>query len=231
VKNTSSSSLTAHPNAFGATMLVIGLLAGILIGIYLPSLLSTSQSTGNQSTERQNIPIDNAPILGDANAPVTIVEFSDFQCPFCASFFNETLPQLQKDYIDTGKAKLIYKNLPITNIHPYAERAAEAAECAEKQGKFWEYHDTLFKNQQTWASENATAIFKKYASNLGLNATEFDNCLDSNKYSSEISKDLQDGQNAGVTGTPTFFINGIRVVGAQPYSIFKQTIDSELNRQ
>lgn len=227
-----SSDLLAHPKTFGAVMLAIGFLGGILIGIYLPSLLlSTQQPTGNQPQQRQNIPIDNAPSLGAANAPVTIVEFSDFQCPFCASFFNETLPQIQKDYIDTGKARLIYKNLPITKIHPYAEKAAEAAECAGEQGKFWEYHDILFANQQAWISKNATTVFKEYALTLKLNTTEFNSCLDTNKYSSEISKDLQDGQNAGVSGTPTFFINGIRVVGAQPYSVFKDTIDSELTRQ
>ncbi len=231
VESRSSGDLLAHPKTFGAVMLVIGLLGGILIGIYLPSLLSAQQPSGNQSQQRQNIPIDNAPSLGAANAPVTIVEFSDFQCPFCESFFNQTLPQIQKEYIDTGKARIVYKNLPITNIHPYAEKAAEAAECAEEQGKFWEYHDLLFQNQKAWVSGNATTLFKEYASTLKLNTTGFNSCLDANKYSSEISKDLQDGRNAGVSGTPTFFINGIRVVGAQPYTVFKDTIDSELTRQ
>ncbi|MCL4435571.1 MAG: DsbA family protein [Thaumarchaeota archaeon] len=231
MENQPSSGLLAHPKMFGAAMLTIGLLGGILIGIYLPSLLSAQPSTGNQPPQRQNIPIGNAPSLGDLNAPVTIVEFSDFQCPFCASFFNETLPQIQKDYIDTGRIRLVYKNFPITKIHPYAEKAAEAAECAKEQGKFWEYHDLLFGNQQAWISENATTTFEKYASTLKLNITQFSSCLNTNKYSGEISKDLQDGQKAQVSGTPTFFINGIRVVGAQPYSVFKDTIDSELKRQ
>ncbi len=166
---------------------------------------------------------DDDPVEGNANAPVTIIEFSDFQCPFCERFYTGTLSQIRKDYIDTGKVKLIYRDFPL-NFHPEAQKAAEAAGCAEEQGKFWEYHDKIFQNQAALG----VASEKQWAKDLGLDTAKFNQCLDSGSRNSEISKDLSDGQNAGISGTPTFFINGQKVVGAQPYSVFQQIIDAEL---
>jgi protein-disulfide isomerase len=215
----------------GILFLTIGLLAGILIGLYLPSILTQQTSDkGNTGSERIPVSTDDDPIIGSPDAPVTIIEFSDFQCPFCAAFFSETLPTIKTDYIDTEKVRMVYRDFPLSNIHPHAEEAAEAANCASEQGKFWEYHDLLFQNQQIWASGNTTVELRGYASNLGLDETAFDQCLSSGRYADEVSKDLMDGQTAGVTGTPTFFINGLKVVGAQPSDVFTSIIDSELKR-
>src|SRR3989344_1300197 len=162
-------------------------------------------------------------IEGDPNAPVTIVEFSDFQCPFCGNFYTNTLLQLRTDYIDTGKVKLIYRDFPLS-FHPEAQPAAEAAECAAEQGKFQEFHDKIFTNQAIMSS----ASYKQWAQEFGLNTQQFDDCVSSGKYRAEVQADFSEGQAAGVSGTPTFFINGQKVVGAQPYSVFKQIIDAEL---
>ena len=167
---------------------------------------------------------DDDPVKGDANAPVEIIEFSDFQCPFCSRWYSDALPQIQKEYIDTGKVKLVYRDFPLSSIHPQATPAAEAAECAKEQGKFWEFHDKLFENQASLS----TASYKQWAQELGLNTQQFNDCVDKKKYQSEVTKDYQDGQAAGVTGTPSFFVNGINIRGAQPFSAFKTIIDQEL---
>jgi len=166
---------------------------------------------------------DDDPVEGDAKAPVTIIEFSDFQCPFCGKFFKDTLPQLRNEYIKTGRVKLVYRDYPL-DFHPYAQKAAEAADCADEQGKFWQMHDKLFDNQDAITASE----LKKYAADLGLDTAKFNNCLDTSKYEQEVKKDLADGNTIGVSGTPAFFINGISVSGAQPYSVFKQIIDGEL---
>lgn len=167
--------------------------------------------------------VDDDPVEGKSDAPVTIIEFSDFQCPFCGRFYSQTLLQLRKEYVDTGKVKVIYRDFPLS-FHPEAQKAAEAAECADEQGKFWKMHDKIFENQETMG----LASYKKWATEFGLDSAKFNQCLDSGKYVSEVQKDFSDGQSAGVSGTPTFFINGQEVVGAQPFSVFKQVIDAEL---
>jgi protein-disulfide isomerase len=164
-------------------------------------------------------------ILGDPNAPVTIIEYSDYQCPFCKRFFDESETVLRKDYIETGKVKMIYRDFPLPG-HPYAMPAAEAANCAKDQGKFWAYHDLIFKNQNNLA----TIDYLKLAEELKMNTSDFKNCLDSKKYTQKIQNDYNSGSNIGVNGTPTFFINGKQIVGAQPYSAFKNAIDQELNK-
>ena len=165
-------------------------------------------------------------ILGDEKAPVTIVEYSDYQCPFCERFFTESELLLRKEYIETGKVKMIYRDFPLPG-HPYAMPAALAANCAKDQGKFWAYHDVLFKKQ----NELANLDYVQVAKDLGLNTADFKSCLDSKKYQSQIQKDFEEGSNIGVNGTPTFFINGKQLVGAQPYSSFKTAIDQELNNK
>ncbi|MFH1054276.1 MAG: thioredoxin domain-containing protein [Candidatus Woesearchaeota archaeon] len=166
---------------------------------------------------------DDDDVKGDINAPVTIVEFSDYECPFCARFYSQTLGQIDDEYIKTGKAKLIYRDFPL-GFHAQAQKAAEAAECAGEQGKYYEMHDKLFED----GVAGGLSSFKKYASDLGLDTAAFNTCLDSGEMADEVKKDFQDGQKAGVTGTPAFFINGRLVVGAQPFSVFKQAIDAEL---
>lgn len=177
--------------------------------------------------------VDDDAVLGNPNAPVTLIEFSDFQCPFCRKFYKETLPQIKKDYIATGKVKLVYRDFPLVQIHPGATPAAEGAECAKDQGKFWEMHDAIFDEQekQGLGTVQFTADdVKKWAGNIGLDTTKFNQCLDSGKYKQEVEKDLADGSTAGVTGTPAVFVNGRLVVGAQPFSAFKVVIDEELKK-
>lgn len=174
-----------------------------------------------------DVSADDDPVKGDKDAPVTIIEFSDFQCPFCSRFFEQTLPQIKTNYIDTGKVKFVYRDFPLDSIHPQARPAALASECADEQGKFWEMHDLLFQKQDEWVS-TGTPFFKKYAKDLGLDSSKFNTCLDSKKYDDEIQSDLNDGANAGVQGTPAFFVNGISLSGAQPYSAFQAAIEQAL---
>lgn len=162
-------------------------------------------------------------IEGSANAPITIVEFSDFQCPYCARFYEATYAELKTNYIDTGKVKVVFKQFPLS-FHQYAQKAAEASECASDQGKFWEMHDKLFENQDALD----VASLKGYAKGLGLNTADFNSCLDDGKKTVRVQAEFQQGVSAGVRGTPSFVINGKLLVGAQPYEAFQQIIDAEL---
>ena len=187
--------------------------------------------TGNAPTgERQEAPArldnvdeDDDPVLGKKNAPVTIVSFEDYQCPFCKRAFDQTFPQLKKEYIDTGKVKYVYRDFPLS-FHQEAQPAAEATECADEQGKFWEYHDAIFDNQAALGRD----LYLKLAGDLKLDVNKFTQCFDSGKYKQEVQADFNYGSQIGVSGTPTFFINGAKLVGAQPYEAFKQLIDAEL---
>ena len=172
---------------------------------------------------------------GDPDAPVTIVEFSDYQCPFCERHFQQTMPSLMSEYIDAGKVKYIFKDFTPTlrnpEYHPQAVLAAQTAECAGAQEKYWEMHDKLYTEQSKWADNaEATTVFKQFAADLKLDQKKFDACLDSGETLPEIEQDLADGLSAGVQGTPAFFINGTFVSGAQPFEVFKQIIDQQLAR-
>jgi len=178
-----------------------------------------------------NITTSNAPMIGSENATVTVVEFSDFQCPFCASFFDNTLSQIKTEYVDTGKIKFIYKHYPL-DFHQNAKVASVASECAKEEGKFWEYHNILLSNQTEWEtlSGNETSeVFANYADTLGLDPNKFHTCLGSMKYERTVDSDLEEGSLLGVSGTPAFFIGTegkyTLVEGAQPFEIFKQVID------
>lgn len=204
-----------------------------------PQPNTTPQPTQVQPKEETRIfiSLSDDPVKGNPNAPVTIVEFSDFQCPFCARFFDQTLPQIQKDYIDSGKVKLVFRDFPIESIHANAKAASIAAECADEQDMFWQYHDKLFEGQTQWArlsAIDAANTFKQYATELGLSSENFDTCFTSTKYSDEIREDFQNGANYGVTGTPAFFIGNdkdgyVMLIGAKPYASFQQVIDNELS--
>ena len=186
-----------------------------------PSQPSRQQPSG----ARVDVSADDDPVKGSESAPVTIIEFSEYQCPYCKRFFDQTLSLIEDNYIETGKVKYVFRDFPLS-FHEYAQKAAEASECADEQDKFWEYHDKLFENQNALSVEN----LKQYARDLGLDTTRFDSCLDSGAMASEVQKDLDDGSEYGVSGTPGFFINGIKVVGAQPYSAFEEIIEQELNK-
>lgn len=170
------------------------------------------------------------PSLGNKNAKVVFVDFSDFECPFCKKYFDETYAQIKKDYIDTGKIVYYYRHFPL-DFHAAAKPAAIASECANEQNKFWDYHDLVFKEQDKISQKTADEIkqaLKGFAASLNLNTSQFNNCLDSEKYKANVDKDQKEGVTAGVNGTPTFFVNGMSLVGAQPYSAFKTLIDQEL---
>jgi protein-disulfide isomerase len=171
---------------------------------------------------RVAVDIDGRPVRGNPKAPVTIVEFSDFQCPFC-SRARPTVNKVRETYGD--QVRVIFRNFPLQN-HAEAQKAGEAASCAGEQGKFWEMHDLMFANQQ----KLKVADLKEQAAGLGLNAETFNQCLDSGKHASDVQKDSEQGAEYGVTGTPAFFINGRPLVGAQPYETFAQLIDDELER-
>ncbi len=180
--------------------------------------------------------LEDDPFKGNPNAPVTVVEFSDFQCPFCSRFFTQTLPALQENYIDTGKIKLVYKDLPLDNLHPNARPVHIAAECADEQGMFWEYHDVLFEKQSEWqrlSSSDLQTTLIQYADDFGLQTASFEACLSSPEMADEVNADFLQAAQYGATGTPTFFIgnekNGfIKLVGAQPYAAFQAAIDAQL---
>jgi protein-disulfide isomerase len=172
---------------------------------------------------RVEVAVDGAPFKGPAKATVTIVEFSDFHCPFCRRVI-PTLAQLESKYGE--KIKLVFRDFPIENLHPGATKAHEAARCANEQGKFWTYHDKLFAAPPKSSPE----IFKAFAKELGLDVANFERCFDAGKYHADIKKDIEEGNGVGVTGTPAFFINGRLVSGAQPLEAFARIIDDELAR-
>jgi len=199
--------------------------------------ISSDQPSNLPNVKPIKVSIDDDPIRGSPDAPITIIEFSDFQCPFCSRFQTETLPTILEEYVDTGKVKFVYRDFPIQSSHPNAMPAAAASECAHEQNKYWEYHDALFERQQTWNNlklADSIDTFKKIAKEFGMNEDQFNSCLDSGKYVEEINKDLRDGTNYGITGTPGFFVgnekNGfVKLIGAQPIEAFKKIIDSQLN--
>lgn len=174
-------------------------------------------------TEESNDPskitiTDQDHIRGDKNAPITLVEFSDFQCPYCQRFHSEAQKLIDNN---PGKVRWVLKHFPLS-FHEYANKAAESAECAGEQGKFWEYADKLFLEQDKFSNPS---FFSDAASQLGLDRTQFDNCVTSGKYKQKIQADYDMGVAAGVSGTPGSFINGVYVAGAKPYASLQQIVD------
>ena len=223
-----------------AVLTVLAFAAGVLlgyvvwgmesIGATVLSAQSASQSTGpvveapvtqQPQYTRYDIPTENSYALGPADAPITIVEFSDYQCPFCRRWHAEVYEPLLAAY--PGKIRLVYRNLPLTSIHPDALGAAEAAMCAGEQDVYWKYHDKLFSSESL-----GNSVYLQYAQELGLNVPAFEACLNDHKYQKTIESDSDFAINLGIRSTPTFFINGLAVVGAQPLDVFKQVIDKEL---
>jgi protein-disulfide isomerase len=188
--------------------------------VYLDGLRAKTDIRITLEPPRQVVATDNRPAKGPEKAPITMIEFSDFQCPFCLSAF-PTVQNVLSTYGD--RIHFVYRHYPLAN-HPRARPAAEAAACANEQGKFWAYHDRLFGNQQLLED----ADLKQHAAQLGMDAAQFNACYDSRKYSADIDADIRAGDEAGVSGTPAFYINGRMLSGAQPFEVFKQIIDEEL---
>ncbi len=167
--------------------------------------------------------------MGPDNAPVVLVEFSDFQCPFCGRWYSDSEASLVKDFVNTGKVLFVYKDYPLP-FHPEAQPAALAARCAGEQGKFWEFHDKIFQNQATLSADS----YEQWAKELKINETQFNSCVTSKKYLDVVQANSSEGAQYGVNGTPSFFVGkadgkGTLIVGAQPYSVFKQAIEGLLN--
>jgi protein-disulfide isomerase len=178
--------------------------------------------SATQQVVRYEIPVDDDPMQGSADAPITIVEFSDFECPYCRSWHTDVYPRLMDEYGD--QIRFVYRDFPLESIHVNAKPAAEAANCANEQGVYWEYHEKLFSMELGLSSE----AYQDYASQLDMDVDAFQECLDSDRYVEEVQSDFDFAANLGVRSTPTFFINGIAVVGAQPYEVFQQVIEKEL---
>ncbi len=169
-------------------------------------------------------------ILGDPNAPVTIIEYSDFQCPFCGRFYSQSEGQIKENYIKNGQVKFIYRHFAF--LGPESRAAAEAVECAKDQGNFWQYHDQLFDEEIADGAEHNgnlnRELFMELAEAADLDSAEFASCLDAGKYSEKVESDYAGAQALGVRATPTIFVNGTKVEGALPFSYFQALIDSEL---
>jgi protein-disulfide isomerase len=207
---------------------------GVLLGYVLwgTNLLAGAGSSDTQAVNqaaataepqyiRYDIPTEGNYSFGPEDAPITIVEFSDFQCPFCKRWHDEVYGPLLAAY--PGQIRFVYRNLPLTSIHPDAQSAAEAALCAGEQDAFWPFHEKLFGNTTL-----GNATYLQYAQELQLNEASFVSCLTDHKYQAQIQSDSDFAIKLGISSTPTFFINGLAVVGAQPIDVFKQVIDKEL---
>lgn len=188
------------------------------------------------------VSVDDDPVLGNKNAPLTLIEFSDYECPFCKRYFTETFPEIKKNYVDTGKLKIVFRDYPLPFHNPLATTEAIAANCSREQGGdavYYKYHDEVFNRTKSNGQGLAKDELYKIAADLKLNAGNFKSCLDSEKSKDEIAKDTADGSAAGVSGTPTVFIGksasdgtitATKVVGAQPYSSFKTVLDQMLSQ-
>ncbi len=179
-------------------------------------------SATQQTVKRYDIAEDDDYVLGPADAPITIIEFSDYQCPFCTKYEVQVAQRLRQEFPD--QIRFIYRDFPLYSIHPFAAPAAEAANCAGEQGAYWQYHDALFSGKY----EFSQAAFAQYAAELSLDAGQFKDCLDSRKYQAEVEADYEYAANLGIRSTPTIFINGLAVVGAQPYEVFQEIVQKEL---
>lgn len=212
-------------------ILIISLLMGISAGCGSatpqPPTIAPTPTWPSQTPEGD-------PVKGSPDAPVTIIEYSDYQCPFCARFVMETLPQIEEEYIATGKVRHIFKDFPIPQIHQQAIIAAGATACAQEQDKFWEMHNTLFAQQEEWSGNpDFIALLEGYAQGIGLDTEQFTSCLIPEEgkepgWFDKLKRDFEAGQEAGVQGTPSFFINDQAIVGAQPFEVFQEVIEQEL---
>lgn len=200
--------------------------------------LCRAQSPDVKAGDLPVISLEATPMLGNVQARVAIVEFGDYQCPFCSRHANETLPQVVAAYVETGKVRYFFKDVPIESIHPQAFKAAEAAQCAGVQGKYWKFHDRLFRNQNALSPADLVT----HALAVELDVNKFERCLDSKAFAAQIRTDIQEARKQGVRGTPSFFLGTLdpsgrtfsvvmTLSGAVPYSSFQQALDQLLSLQ
>jgi len=231
-----------NSNSKNNTLPVSILVAAVLISgsiIYAVGVFNSGGRAGKTSADLKSAAADQAlkqeisprdVVLGDPKAPVTLIEYGDYQCPFCGKFFKDVEPPLRENYIKTGKVKMVFRNFQF--LGPESTNAAEAAECAKDQGKFWTYHDALYAAELKDGEENngnlKKELFIALAKSAGLDINAFTSCYDSGKYAAQVQKDTEDGQALGVNSTPTTFINGEKTQGALPYSQFQTIIENAL---
>lgn len=227
--------VTFKRSHFYSVLTVFAFAAGVLLGYVVWGFDSASeipvvsaQAGGpvveapvTQVPQRYEVASEGFPSIGPSNAPITIVEFSDYQCPFCRRWHEQVYESLLNAY--PGKIRMVYRHLPLTSIHPDAFPAAEAAMCAGEQNAYWQFHEKLFSSDALGSS-----VYAKYADELGLDMDTFQSCISERRFQEAVQADLDFAVNLGVRSTPTFFINGLAIVGAQPLDIFKQVIDKEL---
>ncbi|MBW8010669.1 MAG: DsbA family protein [Chloroflexi bacterium] len=227
----SSLTFTIKRSYFYAILVPMAFLLGLAMGFVfwgdgIGAQNTTTSQSGNQpqgTARRYDIPISsNDPSLGPDDALVTIIEFSDFECPYCRSHFLEVYPQLLSVYGD--QIRYVFKDFPLKSIHPNATPAAEAALCAHEQGAFWAYHDQLFSMELGLSRES----YEQYALDLDLDTEAFLECLNEGRYADDVQADYDFAAQFGIRSTPTFFINGVPLIGALPFEQFAQVIDSEL---
>jgi len=225
--------VTFKRSQFYAVITLFAFAAGIFVGYLAWGRAVPAQAVAQPAEDsaqaqepaytRYDIPIEGFPSRGPQDAEIVIVEFSDYECPFCKRWYDQTYQPLLEAY--PGKIRLVYRNLPLPELnHANAVSAAEAALCAGDQQSFWEYHDKLFSDEYGLGEE----AYLKYAADLGLDMGAFEECMTNRSHQEFVEKDRQFSKEFGVTGTPTFFINGLAVVGAQPLEVFQQVIDKEL---
>lgn len=224
----------------GTWQLFTGVLFLLLVGSVLTHGYDfSSGDAATQPTTSSNtievigdIELANAKIRGEIEAPITILEYSDFECPFCKRHYSETYPLIEKEYIDTGLVRYVFKHYPLS-FHPQAVPAAIASECANLQGRFWDYHDVLFEEGVQGGNE----AYKTYAKSIGLTESTFKDCIEKETFSEIIGFETNEGKKIGIKGTPGFVIMNtdesgekVMISGAQPYSVFKQAIDEALQK-
>lgn len=230
------------PKSYTPVLAVLLIIAAFLVGVLFTKVqyLEKNQNgtitanVGNDTTtppapaQKVDVGVGHFPTLGNKDAKVTVIEFADFQCPFCEQWFKQVEPEINKNYIDTGKIKFAFRHFAF--LGDESTWAAEASECANDQGKFWEFHDYLYNHQ---GAENSGAFskdnLKSFAAVLGLDTATFNSCLDSDKHADLVKNDTNDGSTAGVSGTPATFINGMQISGACPYTTFDGAIKAEID--
>jgi protein-disulfide isomerase len=230
--------ITFKRSHFFSVLSILTFILGVAVGYVLwgtglvfdKNLQTASQATGpvvdapsaeQSQFVRYDVPSEGFYAIGPDDAPITIVEFSDYQCPYCRRWHEEVYQPLLNAY--PGKIRLVYRHLPLTSIHPDAFSAAEASMCAGEQNAYWQYHDKLFSGDSL-----GNSVYIQYAQDLGLELDTFEACITDHKYQEAIQADSDFAVNLGVRSTPTFFINGLAIVGAQPLDVFRQVIDKEL---
>lgn len=225
--------VTFKRSHFYSVLVVVAFCAGLLAGymawgrndnttVAAQEPAAAQQQAAAPTYRRYDIPTEGSYSIGPEDAAITIVEFSDYQCPFCVRWHEQVYNQLMAAY--PGKVRFVYRHLPLTQIHPQAMPASEAAMCAGEQNAYWQFHERLFTNQDSLGD----ALYTQLATDLGLDLTAFQECRDTHKYQAQIQADMDFAIGLGVQSTPTFFINGLAMVGAQPLSSFTQLIEKEL---